>query len=259
MARPIKKWQPQTSAYDYNYGIGINYYQPMVDYIEEKSRGRKVDFPHLPWTDELGLDQFDPMKIKSYSQEDLSRVSRKTEASAKSRLRDLKSSASSSFVLQKSVSAASITEKVLKRESRKKKSLVRDINKIKGKMYDDLEVFNPDKDREIERELKASQKFLRGRSANQIKQQLLSASNKTIAEGVEEDFNRKMQSSFVSSASSKASNQFRKKVTIRSHVQMMDERIQSQLEESFKEPLDNLSTELRDFDRRSSHFYHDKR
>ncbi|CAH1187824.1 unnamed protein product [Phyllotreta striolata] len=250
-----KKWQPQTAAYEYNYGVGMNFYQPMVDFVEEKSAGRKANFPHLPWTDELGLDQFDPLKIKAYSQEDLSRVARKTEASAKARLRDFKSSASSSFVLQKSVSASNITEKVLKRDARKKNTLLRDIGRIKGRMYDDLEVFNPDKDREIERELRASQKFLRGRSANQIKHQLLSASNKTIAEGVEEDFSRKMQSNVSSSS---ISRQVRKKVTIRSHAEMMNERIQSQLEESFKEPLDHLSTELRDFDRRSSHFYQDK-
>ncbi|CAG9840230.1 unnamed protein product [Diabrotica balteata] len=246
-----KKWRPQTSAYDYNYGVGINYYQPMVDFIEEKGRGRKVNFPDMPWSDELGLEQFDPLKIKSYSQQDLTRISRETEASAKSKLRDFKSSASSSFVLQKSVSAATITQKV-KTETRKKKSILRDIKKIKDRMYDDLEFLSADKDREIERELRASQKFLRGRSAKQIEQQLLSQSNKAIAEGVEEDFQR-MQSSQLST-----SGKIFKKVTIRSHAQMMDHRIQSQLEESFKQPLDNLSLELKDFDRRSSHFYEDK-
>uniref|UniRef100_A0A6P7H5U9 Paramyosin, short form-like n=1 Tax=Diabrotica virgifera virgifera TaxID=50390 RepID=A0A6P7H5U9_DIAVI len=251
-----KKWRPQTSAYDYNYGVGINYYQPMVDFIEEKGRGRKVNFPDMPWSDELGLDQFDPLKIKLYSQQDLTRISRETEASAKSKLRDFKSSASSSFVLQKSVSAATITQKV-KTETKKKKSILRDIKKIKDRMYDDLEFLSADKDREIERELRASQKFLRGRSAKQIEQQLLSQSNKAIAEGVEEDFQR-MQSGQLSSQLSTSGKIF-KKVTIRSHAQMMDQRIQSQLEESFKQPLDNLSLELKDFDRRSSHFYEDKR
>ncbi|XP_056631875.1 paramyosin, short form isoform X2 [Diorhabda carinulata] len=249
MAVSSSKWRPKTSAYDYNYGVGINFYQPMVDFIEDKSRGRKVIMPHLPWTDELGLEQFDPLKIKSYSQEDLSRISRQTEASAKTKLRDFKSSASSSFVLQKSVSAATITQKV-KTDTRKKKTMLRDIRRIKDRMYEDLEMFNPDKDRDLERELKASQKFLRGRSAKQIEQQLLSQSNKAIAEALDEDIQK---SSHVSS-----SGKFVKKLTMRSHVKFMDERIQSQLEESFKEPLENLSVELKDFDRRSAHFYQDK-
>ncbi|KAJ8969315.1 hypothetical protein NQ317_011435 [Molorchus minor] len=156
------KWQPTTTKYNYNYGVGINFYQPMVDFIEAKDQGRKTNFPHLPWTNELGLDQYDPLKIKSYSHEDLSRISRKTEASIKAKLRDFKSTASSSFVLSKSVSAASITQKT--------------------KMYDGLEDYRTKTDREIEEELRASQKYLRGKSAKAIERQLLSESKKDYCE-----------------------------------------------------------------------------
>lgn len=242
------KWRPATATYDYNYGVGINFYQPMVDFIEEKDRGRKRGLPHLPWTDELGLDQYDPMKIKSYSQDDLTRISRTTEASAKEKLRDFKSCASSTFVLSKSVSAASITQKV-KTETKKKKSIIREIKKLKSKMHDDLGDYNPDKDKEIERQLMASQKYLRGKSAKGIAAQLLSESRKTIAEGMEQD--KFTQSTHIQRSSSARS--------LHQHVKFMDKRMQVQLEDSFMEPLTNLSAELKCFDRRSTHYYIDKR
>lgn len=243
-----KKWRPTTATYDYNYGVGINFYQPMVDFIEEKERGRKRGLPHLPWSDELGLDQYDPMKIKSYSQDDLTRISRKTEASAKEKLKDFKSCASSTFVLSKSVSAASITQKV-KTETKKKKSIIREIKKLKSKMHDDLGDYNPDKDKDIERQLMASQKYLRGKSAKGITAQLLSESRKTIAEGIEQDkFTQKTDIQRSSSARS-----------FHQHVKFMDNRMQVQLEDSFMEPLTNLSAELKYFDRRSTHYYIDQR
>lgn len=245
------KWRPTTATYDYNYGVGINFYQPMVDFIEEKDRGRTRGMPHLPWSDELGLDQYDPMKIKSYSQDDLSRISRKTEASAKERLRDFKSCASSSFVLSKSVSAASITEKV-KTETRKKKTLIRDIKKLKTKMYDDLSDYhvNRDKDKEIERQLKASQKFLRGKSAKSIETQLLSESRKAISEGLDHD-SKVMQSIQLQKSKSSSS--------VHRHTKIIGKRMQVQLEDSFVQPLSNLSAELKLFDRRSTHYFIDQR
>lgn len=242
------KWRPATATYDYNYGVGINFYQPMVDFIEEKDSCRKRGLPHLPWTDELGLDQYDPMKIKTYSQDDLTRVSRKTEASAKERLRDFKSCASSTFVLSKSVSAASITEKV-KTETKKKKAIIKEIKKLKSKMYDDLRDYNPDKDKEIERQLMASQKYLRGKSAKGIEAQLLSESRKTIAEGIDQD--KFMQSTKLQTSSSSRG--------FHQHVKIMDKRMQVELEDSYMEPLSNLSAELKCFDRRSTHYYIDKR
>lgn len=242
------KWQPSTSTYEYNYGIGMNFYQPMVDYIEEKNRKRsgKVAFPHLPWTDELGLDQYDPLKIKSYSQEDLSTVARATEASAKEKLRDFRSSASSSFVLQKSVSAATITQKV-KKITRQKQALVKEIDKLKHKMYDDLESYDPEKDKAIERELFAQQKYLRGKSAKAIEAQLLSKSNKVIAEAIEHDIKKLQREQVVNTHD------------YRAHITLMDKRMQTQLEDSFSRPLDTLSHELKSFDKRSTSYFIDKR
>ncbi|XP_066260374.1 paramyosin, short form-like [Euwallacea similis] len=243
---PRTKWRPQTKYYNYNYGVGMNYYQPMVDFIDEKYKGRRVAPPHLPWTDELGLSQFDPSSIRSYRAHDLARISDNTEKSAKIRLGAGHSHASSGFVLAKSVSAARITTKI-QQEERKKNKLVKEIRKLKSRMRDDLD-YDPEKDKDIERELRAEQKYLRGKSAKGIEAQLLSKSRRAIAETIDQDLKvAQMSRAFTSGR------------CIRTHVKIMDERMSSQLEESISQPLHTLSDELRGFDKRATYSFIDQR
>lgn len=241
------KWHPTTGYYDYNYGMGINYYQPMIDYIEEKERGGKTKYPHLPWTDERGLSQYDPMKnIKSYSNEALDRIARRTEASAKERLRDFKATTKSSFVLSKSVSAATITEKV-NVTSRKKKELIRQIKTLKSKMAEDFGYDHRKEDRDIELALKSSQKYLRGRSAKGIEAFLQSESSKNIAQGIEYDTRNIQSKRFVDT------HQYAK------HMKVMEGRMLTQLEQKCVEPLNTLSHELKGFDKRTAEYFFDTR
>ncbi|XP_060519441.1 paramyosin, short form-like [Cylas formicarius] len=242
MPRPDSKskWQPKTQCYEYNYGTGMNFYQPMVDYIEEKRPGTKIRFPHLPWSAEL-----DPSSAtRSYSEQELTRVSRKTEASAQRTLRKSRSHASSAFLLAETASAARITTKI-KTEQRKKKALVREIKKLQGQMKDEIE-YDPEHDKVIERELMAQQKFLRGKSAKSIEAQLLAGSRKVIAEAVELD-SRKSEVACIS------------RTTHGRHFELMDERMQAKLERSFAEPLEDLSRDLRGFDRKTTHYFIDQR
>ncbi|KAJ8980802.1 hypothetical protein NQ317_016169 [Molorchus minor] len=210
-----------------------------IEAIRQKIKVEKR-ISHLSWTNELGFDQYDPLKIKSYSHEDLSRISRKTEASIKAKLRDFKSTASSSFVLSKSVSAASITQK--KKEDHPKRP-----EKFKDKNVRRTGRLPNEKDREIEEELRASQKYLRGKSAKAIERQLLSESKRTIAKNIEKDVTESQMQQLCRSS-----------YKIRRHVVTMDDRMQNQLEESFTEPLDTLSAELKCFDRRSTHLFIDQ-
>ncbi|XP_050316026.1 paramyosin, short form-like [Anthonomus grandis grandis] len=248
---PKTKWQPKTQYYDYNYGVGMQFYQPMVDYIDEKfQKIRPPPLPHLPWTEELGLRQYDPLTVRSYSECDLTKITNKTERSAKIRISEGRSHASSNFVLAEQASAARISTKI-NQEQRKKKRLVREIQKLKGQMKDDID-YDPDKDKEIERELKAQQKFLRGKSAKSIEAQLLMGSRKGISERNELDTSLMMgQASQVSRVASSRS--------VRTHVKVMDERMTTQLEESVTQPLEMLSQELRGFDRRATYNYIDQR
>lgn len=217
----------------------------MIDYLDERGRGG-TRLPHLPWTDELGLDQYDPKKtIRSYSAQDLSKLSHRTAASARAKLRDFKATTKSGFILSKSVQAATITEKVLKTEVRKKKAFVRDINKLKNKMQD-IEFYQPD-DEQIVAALKASQKYMRGKSAKGIESQLLSESRKNIAECIEHDVKKFQRNMFVNTHD------------YAGHLRVMDKRMQMQLEDSFTVPLENLNSDLKCFDKRTTSYFIDKR
>lgn len=253
MARSVsttkKSWHPQTTKYDYNYAVGMNFYQPMVDYIDKKKIGGNPELPHLPWTEELGLNQFSPRTVKSYSDDNFDSILRETEASAQRKLKDFKSTSKSSFVLTKSVSAASVRQTV-KRDTRRKKVLVKQIDKLKSNINEDLENYFAHQD--TEKMDFASQRFLRGRSAKQIESQLLAQADKVIAEGLKEDGEKQQRSITQKSVEEKS-------VRSRAHVEMMDARMQDQLEDSFVRPLHHLSYELKDFDDRTTLFYYDTR
>lgn len=245
MARPRKYiWErPHPCFYKYNYGVGMNYYQSMIDYIEEKDHGKRVGYPHLPWTDERGLSQYDPRApIRSYSSEDLTKISRATEARAKARLRDFKATSKSSFQLSQSVSAASVTKQV-QTEIKKKKKILKQIDKVKSRLMADDIGYDPDADKRAEYSLRAIKRHLRGRSAGAIANTLLSESKKNIAESLDLEVGRHVSRATHSTL----------------HAKVMTDRMQQQLEDSFVQPLETLSAELRGFDKKSAYFYFEKR
>lgn len=242
-ARRYNWERPRPSCYKYNYGVGINYYQPMVDYIDAKDKGTHSSFPHLPWTDELGLSQYDPRApIRSYSAEDLTKISRRTAARAQASLRDFKATSKSSFQLNQSVCAASLTKQVQTQE-KKKRNLLRQIDKVKTRlMADDID-YDADADKRAEYSLRAIKRHLRGKSAGGIAQQLLSESRRNIAETLDLD----------------VQNQFSRTAHTRAHTRVITERMQKELEDSFVPPLEALSAELRGFDKRTAYCYYEKR
>ncbi|CAH1986070.1 unnamed protein product [Acanthoscelides obtectus] len=107
-------------------------------------------------------------------------------------------------------------------------------------MYDDLNTYDPEKDKALERELMASQKFLRGKSARAIENQLLHQSNKAIAEALEED-SKRHQKKVVSNILYDFRGQ-----------RLLDQRLDVNLEASAMQPLETLSHELRNFSERST-------
>lgn len=55
-----------------NYGYTINYYQPMIDYLDAKRRGEHPAYPHLPLTNERCLPAYSSQKhIPAYSRDEL--------------------------------------------------------------------------------------------------------------------------------------------------------------------------------------------
>lgn len=250
MARPTSHWfNPATKVYKYNYGFGINYYQPMVDYIDAKSKGRHTNYPHLPWTDERGLEQYNPSGlIRSYSERDLSTISRQTEARAKTRLKDFKATTKNQFDLAQSVSAATITRKIRTEEKKsKKRQILRQIDEIKAKLSDKVESEDELTSR-IESSMKSIKNYMHGKSAKAIEDQLLAESRSHIAKGHEMDVEEMYQSQMSKSL---------KKVKL--HAKLMDEKMEERLEESYVKPLSELSDELRSFNRKATLHYMDTR
>lgn len=81
-----------TSVYEMNYGYGINYYQPMIDYLDKKEKTarlrEKTTYPTLPWTDGRALWVHKP--VTPYSNTELSKHAIAAEIKAKEHLNHFK-------------------------------------------------------------------------------------------------------------------------------------------------------------------------
>lgn len=75
------QWQrPQTSVYENNFGYAVNFYQPMIDYLDEKRSKGNARYPHLPYTDERALPPYDPSKkIKPYTEQEIQELAKDTD------------------------------------------------------------------------------------------------------------------------------------------------------------------------------------
>lgn len=76
--------------YEKNYGYGMNYYQPMIDYIDEKENNirAKSAYPHLPWSD--GRAFWEHKTVRPYSRQDLVKHAINAEAKAREHLENFK-------------------------------------------------------------------------------------------------------------------------------------------------------------------------
>ena len=88
----VSKWRHYpTYVYDKNYAYGINYYQPMIDYIDERESRRESQsenkprrLPELPWSD--GREIWENREVYPYTKEELVRHAVNAEAQAKEHL-----------------------------------------------------------------------------------------------------------------------------------------------------------------------------
>ncbi|KAK9730187.1 Myosin tail [Popillia japonica] len=328
MPRKINWQNPQALIYEDNYGYGMNFYQPMIDYIDTKDKGGRAEHPHLPWSNERGLEKYSPRKtVRCYSAEDLTRVSRQTEARVKTKLKDFKATTKSKFQLEASVAAATLarvktklkdfkattkskfqleasvaaatltkkvhteakkSKKIIKEidkikkkvhtEAKKSKKIIKEIDKIKSRMAaDDVKYepdmgklvqeglksaqkylqgksaaddvkYEPDMGKLVQEGLKSAQKYLQGKSAKGIEGQLLAEARKNIAEGIvgEIDVKKYQRNAFINTYDTTV------------HARMMSERMTKELNESFMRPLDDLSVELKGFDKKTTQYFFDK-
>lgn len=186
------KWtKPPTAVYEDNYGYGINFYQPMIDYITAKQHGVSAKPPHLPWNNERGLDKYRFDKpVKVYSEEDVSRISHEVAEQAKRDLNKFDVAKRSPFSVIATAAAANVTKHVgvesVTVKAKKKKVDREKINAERQKKRMDeiekqLELYEAEAN--VGAELRGKAMMYRGKSAKAIAQTLLDESRKNVAQG----------------------------------------------------------------------------
>ena len=87
----LSKWRHYrpSNIYDKNYGFGINYYQPMIDYIDRKENGESdAPKPELPWSDARGV--WENSHVIPYTKDELAYHALNAEMKAKDHLENFK-------------------------------------------------------------------------------------------------------------------------------------------------------------------------
>lgn len=193
-----KPGYPHSKIYDYTYGYSMNYYQPMIDYLDRrdssKSNGENRQLPHLPWTNERYIQEYDPKNpIKLYNAKDLKRIAKKSQEGALKNINnfDVKRSyfgaiaTADATKLLKNLPKSSALEAVYKKDVGKLIKDIKDLEMDAYYRYKDGERQMLEEEREnFPLELKRA---IKGKSANQIRNILLADSMKTIQNASDQD------------------------------------------------------------------------
>lgn len=194
-----KPAHPHSKIYDYTYGYSMNYYQPMIDYLDQRdstgdSEKKNLQLPHLPWTNERYVKEYDPKNpIKLYNSKKFKEIAEKSQAGALKNINnfDVKHSyfgaiptADATKLLRK-LPRQSALEAVYKKDVKK---TIEDIKNLEMEAYyrykDGEKKLLEDERENFPIELKRA---IKGKSANQIRNILLADSARKIKESSEED------------------------------------------------------------------------
>lgn len=264
------KWRHYpTYIYDRNYSYGINYYQPMIDYIDTKQRisrstlskfERRIELPELPWSD--GSVLWEDKRVQPYTKDNLIKYAINAEDEARDHLSRFKIANRSDFSLAKTVHASRVTKDILPRTGENLKRLPmplmfasararseakqiqqETINDIKMQALKDVQVMTEGQD------VLEHGRSLRGKSARAIEYQLMTETLKNLSKSQELADIRKFQRETVHTFSDD-----------KTHARQIDKRTKVLLDEDkLMQPLDRLSKELRGFEQKSSNYFLDKR
>lgn len=243
------KWKrPPTSIYEDNYGYGINFYQPMIDYISEREHGVSAKPPHLPWNNERGLEKYRFDKpIRTYSEEDTSRIAREVAEQAK---RDLNkfdvNKQRSAFSVVATAAAANVTkhvgvESVSVKAKKKKVDRAKITAERQKKRMDEIEkeLELYEKAVNVGAELRGKALMYRGKSAKAIAQNLLQESRKNVDQGIVRHMDMQTRKKVVDH------NLARLTENLMSSVQKSESRISNLTDHNFTESLSKTVRSIR--------------
>lgn len=262
-----KRRPPTTSIYSDNYGYTINFYQPMIDYLDAKQRGTDTQLPHLPWSNERWQKKYRPCNTYStYTLSDIKKYSGVAAESAKIReknFEDYKIIHRSPLAVTKSAIGARLGcrlgrskyETVEVRTIRKleEQANERHLNKIMDDIENIKKRFNAHKDVELSAGLKSA---IRGKTASQITAALLAESEKNIK------VSRNQENLMITQAKHSSHSQQigRAKVTKRTtHFELIDDRLIDNLDHNVSSSLCDVKHQLQSMNQRTSDLYYDSR
>ncbi|CAG5099933.1 Similar to PRM: Paramyosin (Rhipicephalus microplus) [Cotesia congregata] len=231
---------------------GINYYQPMIDYIDKKSQNvtKNPEYPEMPWSDERLL--WERKRVLPYTAEELIQHAMEAEDQAKDHLSHFKIAKRSDFSLRKAVEATHVTKDLLPsnidettKSFRNERPIPLDVTMADLMVQT---VRNNEKMRHVKQALDHSVR-LRGKSARAIEFELRAETAKNLSGTTELADIRKYQREAMQAMWDE-----------RDHVRMMEDRAKLLKDEEMRltQPLDELTNELKELDIRSSNYYMDK-
>lgn len=195
-----KLGHPHSKIYDYTYGYSMNYYQPMIDYLDQRDSSsnsverENLQLPHLPWTNERYIKEYDPKNpLKLYSDKKAAEIAKRSQESALRNIInfDVKRSyfsaipTSDATKLIRNLPKTIALEKVYKRDVGKLIKDIKDLEMETYYRYKEGERKMLEEDREnFSWEMKRA---IKGKSANQIRNILLADSLKSIKESTDHD------------------------------------------------------------------------
>lgn len=246
-----------TSIYENNYAYTINFYQPMIDYLDEKQKYGKSEYPHLPWWNELALKKYSAHKSVSryYTTEEASRYAKELQRNAKNRehyLEDYKvirrqsplavTKSAIGARIEKHLHSQGIAENYLRKYrerelDRQQQNIMEDIERIKAK-YNSKNV-------EISSGLKSA---IRGKTASQITAALLSESNKNIK-------NLKNEEQVIINERKSRGVSESRIICRKMNIDLIDNQMMDHLDSSMTTSLGDVKNQLHGFNRRTEDLY----
>ncbi|XP_043063970.1 paramyosin, short form isoform X2 [Drosophila ficusphila] len=265
------RFRPTTSTYEDNYGYTMNFYQPMLDYLDAKAKGLEVKKPHLPWVSERGLKQYRSSNaVRQYNADEIVRLSRTCAARADEILLSFRAQKRSPFSVQKLVDATrvakhlepdTIVERSRQRRRRRQEELEDLIKRDTLKILQRIRKI--ELDNEVDQMSDDFKRAIRGKSASAIAQALLSESERNIkaSKKEEEDYIAQTlvrSSRAVSRARSRSASPLDGQLRAHAlHIELMDERLVDKLDHRVSSSLHNVKRQLSSLNQKTVEFYAD--
>ncbi|XP_053956487.1 paramyosin, short form isoform X2 [Anastrepha ludens] len=255
-------------TYEDNYGYTMNYYQPMLDYLDAKTKQLNVNPPHLPWASERGLRQFRPSNpVRRYDADEVLRLSRACAHRADEILLDFRVRKRTPFSVIKLADAArvhkhiepdSVVERSRERRRRRQQDLEDLIRQDTIRLLHRIHRMELDND--CVRMTDEFKRSIRGKSATAIAQALISESERNIksAKREEEDFLSQALIRSSRAASRARSGSPEGRISSHAyHIELMDERLVDKLDHRVSSSLYNVKRQLSTLNQKTVEFYAD--